>query len=115
MYRTTNKWLLVAFTVLAVGIIANDYFGVVRCPSVEAFGKECVLCGCTRDFFTLLHGGGELINPVSPFLFAFTAVEIVLRIALSFLQVPRGFMLFDIVLHCALGAFVLVVNFIVLM
>lgn len=114
MYRTTNRWLLVVLALLALGITANNYFNVVRCVAVDVFGRECILCGCTRDFFTLLRGGGELINPASPLVFAFLIIEVVVRTVFSFVNVSRAFVVSDIVLHCILGAFVLVVNIIVL-
>lgn len=101
MYRTTNKWLLVAFALLAVGIIANDYFDAVRCPSVEAFGEECILCGCTRDFFGVFKGELGMRNPLSPWLFWILLAEFAWRFVFSFVRAGKVVARTDALLHLA--------------
>ena len=106
--------MLAAFALLAAGIVVNYCFGSARCAATYVFGKECMLCGCTRDFFTLLHGGGRFLNPASPYVFPILALETVWRVVFSFAKAPRALVVSDIVLHAALGVFVFVANIVVL-
>ena len=115
MYRTTNRWLLATFALLAAAIVANHYLSLTQCMAKDVFGKDCILCGCTRDFFTLLRGGTRFVNPASPFVFSIIAVEIAWRTVFSFAKAPRALVVSDIVLHGALGAFVFVANIAALM
>ena len=107
-----NRTLLASLAILAIAISLVHLSGKGGCSARIVLGKECVLCGMTRDFFGLLRGNFSFRNPLSPFLFALTVFELAWRCLFSFKLASGKTMLADAILHSVLLVAVFTANFV---
>lgn len=104
-YRLVNRILAAALAVLAAAALARHYAGCdTSCWARLVYGRECVLCGCTRDFAGLLRGEAPWRNAWSAFFFAAYALEWLWRAAGAFVCFSRRVAAADILVHAAAGA-----------
>ncbi len=79
-----------------------------RCWLLETTGRECIACGCTRDFARLLSGRAPQWNPLSGLYFALVCAEIAWRIAgVAVRRMPRSAIRADILVHAVLIGWIL--------
>lgn len=88
VYRFVNRMLILVGGVLCALITVSYRFELGVCGLRALCGRECVLCGCTRDFFALLNGRTAFINPQSGLIFMLLFVQLCYRSLMSFL--PAG-------------------------
>ena len=87
--------------------------GVFRkhCALLETTGRECVVCGCTRDFALLLTGHAPRWNPLSGPFFAIACAEILWRlIGVSVRRMPRAVVRADVAVHVVLIGWILMLS-----
>lgn len=113
-YRLVNRALFVAGLVVITIIALVHCFGTGVCMLRLLEGRECMLCGCTRDFFKMIHGDCNFINPVSPFIFALLIFEAVYRGILSFVLVGRKIARADAIFHALLLVTLVFFNFLII-
>ena len=99
-YRLVNRVLLLSI-VLGVGaILAVHWCEGDTCWMRKLYGKDCILCGCTRDFLDILSGNAPSRNDASCLLFGLSAVELAWRTFFSFRLVRSvRVMIADAALH----------------
>ena len=113
-YKTANRTILAIFAILAAAVAAAVAAGVATCPSRALFGRECILCGCTRDFLSMMRLEFRFINPISPWLACSLAAELPYRAVFSFAHAPRALCAADAALHAIAAAAFLAANFSIL-
>lgn len=108
-YRFLNRILLLCLFIVGC-LITFFYMGtdVEVCWSRARYGKDCILCGSTRDFMALLSGCQPMHNAASIYIFVGLAIEIIYRILGAIICFSRRMMFVDLIYHI-LGAIVLVV------
>lgn len=78
-YRLVNRVLLLSI-VLGVGaILAVHWCGGDTCWMRKLYGKDCIFCGCTRDFLDILSGSTPSRNAASYPLFFLSIAELAWR------------------------------------
>ena len=107
--------LFVMFTLFGVSIAVVHAMGRGVCTARVLWGKECLFCGCTSDFFGMFRGDFSFHNPISPWAFGLIAVEMAWRIAAAIRGGSRRVIIADVVVHLVLGAVVLMAHYYVLM
>lgn len=110
-YKLVNRLVLLVMLVIGCAILVADCLGMPGCTLKQATGKDCVLCGCTRDFHSLISGTWTFINPASPYVFAVLFVEFCWRIFAGRREFRFKVMCADIVLHILFGLLIVVWNF----
>jgi len=83
----------------------------VGCSARIVLGKECILCGMTRDFFGMLRGETSFLNPISPYVFAVISLELAWRAWFSFKTASRRLAIADAMVHVVLGVVFMAANF----
>lgn len=89
VYRLLNRIILLAGCVLCVLIILAHRYQWGVCGLRTLYGSECILCGCTRDFFALLNGGASFLNPCSNVILGFLFLQLCFRSMMSLFCVVR--------------------------
>lgn len=87
--------------------------GVLKkhCWLLEWKGRECVVCGCTRDFALLLTGHAPQWNPNSGVFFAIACADILWRlVGVSVRRMPRALVRADIAVHVVLIGWILLLS-----
>lgn len=110
-YRFLNRVILLSLFIVG-GLILFFYMGtdVEVCWSYARYGKECVLCGCTRDFVAILLGNFPTHNVASIYIFIGLTVELLYRMFGSFIRLPFWVMLVDLVYHVVILSIAFVSN-----
>ena len=80
-------------------IIAHFRTSTTSCWLKTVYGRDCIICGCTRDFFDILSAGGPVRNKLSTWLMGGVVVEFIWRLLVSFVRVGRLAVICDILLH----------------
>ena len=80
------------------------------CWLKAVYGRECILCGCTRDFMGVF-GGRPIQNDYSVALMCILSGELVWRLVASIFRFGRKVMAVDAALHVLLAAVFLYFNF----
>lgn len=101
-YRIVNVSVLAALVLCFIAILAVNGCGVSSCWMRAVYGKDCPLCGCTRDVLAILSGRRPTLNQLSTFLFVGLAIELVWRFLASILTLGSRTIRIDIVLHALL-------------
>lgn len=101
-YRTVNAALLAAFVLFLFAILIAYAYGVNSCWLRVLCGKDCILCGCTRDVIGILCGRAPTLNAASPFILACLAVELAWRVVAVVFGFWRRAMRIDIAVHIIL-------------
>ena len=81
------------------------------CWLKTVYGRECILCGCTRDFMGMLFGSRPVHNDYSGPLVCILSGEFVWRLVASIFRFGRKVMAIDAFLHVFLGSVFLYLNF----
>ena len=103
-YLLVNRILALAMVALGAAIvIVHCGLGATSCWLKTVYGRECIICGCTRDFFDIVSTGGPVRNKLSIWLMAWVVAEFIWRLLFSFVRVGRLAAVCDILLH-AVGA-----------
>lgn len=89
VYRLLNRIILLAGCVLCVLIILAHRYQWGVCGLRTLYVRECILCGCTRDFFALLNGNTSFLNPCSIVIFGFLFLQLCFRTMMSLFRVVR--------------------------
>jgi hypothetical protein len=111
-YKVFNRILLLAAIVLGVLIYCYRFFSSdTSCLSKRIADRECILCGCTRDFVDILSGIPPTRNPISLWLFYFICGELVFRFILSFLRSARKVIAVDVTVHAVILVIFIYYNF----
>lgn len=110
-YKTVNRALIAAMVILAALISIAYFRNDVNCLMRLKEGRECIICGCTRDFFDMFHFAAPTRNPLSGYLFFAIAFELVYRVVYAFKTAPRALIIADIVSHGIAAAIFMTFNF----
>lgn len=111
-YRQLNCILLLVLLLLGVAIVLIHFtYGDTTCWLKKGFGRECILCGCTRDFVDVFSGKDPCRNPLTYWLVYVIGGEIVWRVYGSLIRPGRIAMIFDISIHAVIAAVFLFFNF----
>ena len=109
-YRQINRIILLAGILLFAVIALAGIFNLGTCPAA-AVGRPCCLCGCTRDFLSMLHGSfDELRNPLSIWLFPIVVLEFIFRVVGSCVSFKKNVFWADIAIHAVIFAFLFCYN-----
>jgi len=114
-YRIVNKSLVVGGLIMVALIIAAHMRGMGVCGWRILTGGECIACGCTRDFFSILKLDFDFINPLSPFIFIVLLGELLFRLVASFATMRLGTVVVDSIIHGVLLLCIMCANFYKLM
>ena len=99
-YRIINLTLLLSFVLMTVAIVIMHLTGRGDCAARILWGRECILCGCTRDFFSLFNGECNFINPISPWVFALIGIELPWRMFAALKRtIWQGVIVADYAIH----------------
>ena len=116
VYRRVNRLLLLVGALMAAWVVlAYDPEGPGRCWYRLRFGRDCLFCGCTRDFTAILSGDWPSQNPLSIWFFCFVVFECAWRFFGSCRVLSRRVVWTDALLHGGLALGVLVWNACVMM
>ena len=113
-YLLVNRCLILVGLVFLVAVLAVHHTGVTTCWSRVMYGKDCVFCGCTRDFVRMSHGEAPCFNRASGWLLALAFAELVWRTVFSFMRARRLAVWTDMLLHAALALWLTVSNVVTL-
>ena len=113
-YRFLCRMLVVAGIMLAAVIFVAYWYGGGDCGLRILSGKNCILCGCTRDFIGVLNLDFTFINPLSPYIFAMLFCEFAFRCLGSLVLFPMWAWIVDASFHCVVLVAFVVVNFVVM-
>lgn len=111
-YRLCNRMILVSMVIVLVLIASFTMRGEGYCWLKCVYGRECLLCGCTRDLISILSlkGMAQLRNKYSVVLWLCVVAEWAWRLWASFRCVPRKGIRLDMILHSILGLVFMGVN-----
>lgn len=111
VYRRVNRLLLLVGALMAAWVVlAYDPEGPGRCWYRIRFGRDCLLCGCTRDFTAILSGDWPSQNPSSIWFFGFAVIECAWRLFGACRVLSRRVVWTDALLHGGLALVVLAWN-----
>lgn len=98
-YRIVNITIITAGSIMAGLILLFHVLGMGQCGLQAYNGGTCLLCGCTRDFFRLLHGDCHFQNPYSAYIFIGLMLEFIFRLIMLFVRQCRIVIIVDIIIH----------------
>lgn len=98
-YRIVNISILVALGLCLCAILITYKTNVDPCWLRACCGRDCILCGCTRDVMSILSGDVPTRNALSPLFFAAIAVEFGWRILSSVVSFGQRIVYLDIFIH----------------
>ena len=104
-YRTTNFALLTCCVLIVTAIVVSYKTNHGVCAAKALWGRECILCGCTRDWFLFVNGNFNFHNPISPWIFTLLILELPWRV---FAILKRNMRHWVIVADCTFHALVLI-------
>ena len=118
---SANRWdnfHVACVTMLGIAASIGAYgaltlAGVLKkhCALLDTTGRECIVCGCTRDFALLLTGHAPRWNPNSGVFFAIACAEILWRlIGVSVRRMPRAVVRADVAVHVVLIGWILALS-----
>lgn len=110
-YKLINLLLLSAVAFLSVIILAVHFSGGKSCWLRVVYGKDCFVCGCTRDLVGVFTGREGWINSYSPYFFGLIACDILWRIVASVWTFGKKVWLLDAAIHAGLICWILIMNF----
>lgn len=99
-YRIVNRWVLLVM-VICIGLVAVAHFcGINTCWLRSRYGIDCFLCGCTRDFVSIVRTGETGgFNSASVFVFLGLTMELVWRVLGSLVELRMWAIKMDVILH----------------
>lgn len=109
-YRGVNVSLCAAFVLCLIAVLAAYANDVGSCWLRMRFGKDCLLCGCTRDIADILSGGVSTRNALSGCLLAGFVLEVGWRVVASFASFGRAVVCIDVLVHSAAALILVIMN-----
>lgn len=114
-YMLLNRVLVLAMVVLGAAIVTcHCWIGTTSCWLKTVFDRECIFCGCTRDFFDIVSTGGPVRNKLSVWMMGWVVAEFTWRLLGSFVRVGRLVVVYDILFHVVTTSIFLVFNFMII-
>lgn len=110
-YRFVNLSLVASFSLFVCLILGAHFMGESSCWLRKIANKECILCGCTRDFISLFSGEMPKNNEWSLYIFFGLFLELIWRVFVSVVPMGKRVVYGDIIFHSFMMIFVIIVNF----
>lgn len=98
-YQRVNILLCCAFILCLCAVLIVYACGANSCWSRMCYGKDCMLCGCTRDIVDMLSGKVPTRNALSCYLMVGIISEMFWRIVSSCVVFGSCVLWFDICFH----------------
>lgn len=115
-YLLVNRILALSMVVLGAAIvIVHCSIGTTSCWLKTVYGRECIICGCTRDFFDIVSAGGPIRNKLSIWLMGWVVMEFIWRLLVSFVRVGRIAAIYDILFHVAVVGILFTFNLMIIL
>lgn len=90
---------------MVAAIVVMHLTGRGDCTARILWGRECIFCGCTRDWFLFVNGDFNFRNPISPWIFTLIIIELPWRV---FAILKRNMWRWAIVADCTFHAIALI-------
>ncbi len=111
-YLLVNRVLLVSMVVVCAAILTVHFTsGATTCWLKAVCGRECIICGCTRDFIDIVSSGGQIRNKLSVWLMGLLVLEFIWRLTASCFRMDKTAAVVDAVVHVFIMSFFMYFNF----